>query len=322
MKIMASLSAFIALACGFNASAQQNYPTRPLRVVVFLPPGGAADVLARVMAQKLGDALGQTVVVDNRPGSGGVIGTNVVAKAAPDGYTLLHSGITTHGIGPHIYTNLPYDPIKDFAPIILSATMPVFMLSNAQAPVKTVADVIALAKSKPAAVSWGSPGTGSAPHMVGELFKIVIALPIQHIPYKGSGTGAPALAAGEVPVFFDAVAGHQAFIKSGRVRALAVTSPARVSAYPEVPTMKEAGLPKVDGTVWYGLQAPAGTPKAIITRLNTESNKVLAMQEVKDRLQAASIETAGGTPEEFTRFIRTELDKWGPVIKAAGVKVN
>ncbi len=321
-SICASICASIALACGFAAHAQTNYPTRPLRVVVFLPPGGAADVLARIMGQKLGDALGQTVVIDNRPGSGGVIGTNVVAKAAPDGYTLLHSGITTHGIGPHIYTNLPYDPVKDFTPIILAATMPVFMLSHAQAPVKTVADVIALAKSKPASISFGSPGTGSAPHMVGELFKIVTALPIQHIPYKGSGTGAPALAAGEVPVFFDAVAGHQAFLKSGRVRALAVTSPARVSAYPDVPTMKEAGLPKVDGTVWYGLQAPAGTPKHIVTKLNAESNRVLAMQEVKDRLTAVSIETAGGTPEEFAKFIRTELDKWGPVIKAAGVKVN
>ena len=231
--------------------------------------------------------LGQTVVVDNRPGSGGVIGTNVVAKAAPDGYTLLHSGITTHGIGPHIYTNLPYDPIKDFAPIVLAGTAPVFMMAHVQVPVKTVSDVVALAKAKPGTVSFGSPGTGSAPHMVGELFKIVTALPIQHIPYKGSGTGAPALASGEVPIFFDAVAGHQAFIKSGRVRALAVTSNVRVSAYPEVPTMKEAGFPKVDGTVWYGLQAPAGTPKAIITKLNTESNKVLAMQEVKDRLAAA-----------------------------------
>ena len=322
MKILASLSALIALACGFHASAQQNYPTRPLRVVVFLPPGGAADVLMRVMGQKLGDSLGQTVVIDNRPGSGGVIGTNVVAKAAPDGYTLLHSGITTHGIGPHIYTNLPYDPVKDFAPVVLSATMPVFMLAHTQAPVKSVQEVITLAKSKPGALSWGSPGTGSAPHMVGEMFKIITAIPSQHIPYKGSGTGAPALAAGEIPVFFDAVAGHQAFIKSGRVRALAVTSPARVTAYPDVPTMKESGLPKVDGTVWYGLQAPAGTPKHIITKLNTESNRVLAMQEVKDRLTAVSIDAAGSTPEEFSKFIRAELDKWGPVVKAAGVKVN
>jgi tripartite-type tricarboxylate transporter receptor subunit TctC len=170
------------------------------------------------MGQKLGDLLGQTVVIDNRPGSGGVIGTNVVAKAAPDGYTILHSGITTHGIGPHLYTNLPYDPIKAVVPIVLAGSAPVFLMAYAQEPVKSVADVIALAKAKPAAISFGSPGTGSAPHLVGELFKIVTGIPSQHIPYKGSGTGAPALASGEVPVFFDAIAGHQAFVRTGRVR--------------------------------------------------------------------------------------------------------
>ena len=322
MKLFASIPAVLALFCGFAANAQQNYPTRPLRVVVFLPPGGAADVLARVMGQKLGDALGQTVVIDNRPGSGGVIGTNVVAKAAADGYTLLHSGITTHGIGPHIYTKLPYDPVKDFEPIILSATMPVFLMSNTQVPVKSVSEAVALAKSKPGAISWGSPGTGSAPHMVGELFKVVTGIPSEHIPYKGSGTGAPAFAAGEVQIFFDAVAGHQAFIKSGRVRALAVTSATRVAAYPDVPTMKEAGFGRVDGSVWYGLQAPAGTPKHIIAKLNAESNRVLGMQDVKDKLLAMSIETAGGSPEAFAKFIGDELAKWGPVVRAAGVKVN
>jgi tripartite-type tricarboxylate transporter receptor subunit TctC len=291
-------------------------------VIVFVPAGGGADLLARVMSQKLGDALGQTVVVDNRAGSGGVIATNLVAKAAPDGYTLLQGGITTHGIGPHVYNNLPYDPVKDFVPIVLSGTMPVFMMSHMQVPVKSVNDVIALAKAKPNAISLGSPGTGSAPHMMAELFKIVTGVPSPHIPYKGSGTGAPALAAGEVPIMFDAVAGHQAFIKSGRVRALAVTSTARVSAYPEVPTMKEVGLAKVEGLVWYGLLAPAGTPKNVVAKLNAESNRVLAMQDLKDRLAASSIDTAGSTPEEFGKFIRTDLDKWGPVVKAAGVKAN
>src|SRR5262245_12644182 len=167
------------------------------------------------------------VIVDSREGMGGVIGTNVVAKANPDGYTLLQGGITTHGIGPHIYINLPYDPIKDFAPIVLSGTLPIFLVVHTQVPVKSVSELITLAKSKPAALSFGSPGTGSAPHLVGELFKIVTAIPSQHIPYKGSGTGAPALAAGEVQFFFDAIAGHQPFIALGRVKALAVTSAAR-----------------------------------------------------------------------------------------------
>jgi tripartite-type tricarboxylate transporter receptor subunit TctC len=322
MKCFTWIPASIALTCAFTTHAQQNFPTRPLRVVVFVPAGGGADLLARVMSQKLADALGQTVVVDNRAGSGGVIATNIVAKAAPDGYTLLQAGITTHGIGPHVYSNLPYDPVKDFVPIVLSGTMPVFMMSNAQVPVKSVNEVIALAKAKPNSISIGSPGTGSAPHLVGEMFKMVTGIPSPHIPYKGSGTGAPALAAGEVPVMFDAVAGHQAFIRSGRVRALAVTSVSRVAAYPDVPTMKELGFAKVDGLVWYGLMAPAGTPKHIIAKLNAESNRVLAMQDLKDRLTASSIDTAGSTPEEFGNFVRAELDKWGPVVKAAGVKAN
>src|SRR5262245_32534844 len=316
------IAASIALASAVAVQAQQNYPNRPVRVVVFVPAGGGADLLARVMGQKLGEVLGQTVVVDNRAGMGGVIGTNVVAKANPDGYTLLQGGITTHGIGPHIYTNLPYDPIKDFAPIILSGTLPIFLVVHAQVPVKSVNELIALAKSKPGAVSFGSPGTGSAPHLVGELFKIVTAIPSQHVPYKGSGTGAPALAAGEVQFMFDAITGHQPFIKLGRVKALAVTSPARLAAFPDIPTMKEAGYPKVDGTVWYGLMAPAGTPKPIIQKLNAESRRVLAMQEVKDRLTVAGIDAAGGPPEEFGKFIRAEFEKWGPVVKAAGVKAN
>jgi len=314
--------ALIALACGFAANAQTSYPNRPLRVVVFIPAGGAADFLARVTAQKLGEALGQTVVVDNRAGMGGVIATNLVAKAAPDGYTLLQCGITTHGIGPHIYANLPYDPVRDFAPVILSATMPVFLIANAQVPVKSVSELIALAKAKPDSISFASPGTGSAPHLVGELFKIVTGIPSPHIPYKGSGTGAPALAAGEVQFMFDAIAGHQAFIQSGRVKALAVTSGARLAAFPDIPTMKELGLARVDCNVWYGLLAPAGTPQNVIAKLNAESRRAFAMQDVKERLRGAGIDAAGSTPEEFGKFIRAELDKWGPVVKAAGVKAN
>jgi tripartite-type tricarboxylate transporter receptor subunit TctC len=273
-----------------------------------------------VMAQKLGESLGQTVVVDNRAGMGGVIGTNLVAKAAPDGYTLLQGGITTHGIGPHLYANLPYDPTRGFVPVILSATLPIFLVANAQVPAKSVSELIALAKAKPDAVSFASPGTGSAPHLVGELFKMETGIPSIHVPYKGSGTAAPDLAAGNVQFMFDAIAGHQPFIQTGRVRALAVTSAARLAAFPDIPTMKELGYPRVDGTVWYGLLAPARTPKNVIERLNAESMRVLAMPDVKERLNRAGIDPAGGTPEEFGRFIHTEFDKWGQVVKAAGIK--
>jgi tripartite-type tricarboxylate transporter receptor subunit TctC len=316
------LWALLLLASGVALAADAAYPARPLRVVVFVPAGGGADFLARVMAQRLGENLGQTVVVDNRAGMGGVIGTTLVAKAAPDGYTLLQGGITTHGIGPHLYANLPYDPAKDFAPVILSATLPIFLVANTQVPAKSVSELIALAKAKPDAVSFASPGTGSAPHLVGELFKIVTGIPSIHVPYKGSGTAAPDLAAGNVQFMFDAIAGHQPFIQTGRVRALAVTSAARLAAFPDIPTMKELGYERVDGTVWYGLLAPARTPKHVIERLNAESRRVLALPDVKEKLNRAGIDPAGGTPEEFGRFIRSEYDKWGPVVKAAGVKAN
>ena len=319
---IAVLFLLISFVCSVAAQAQQNFPTRAVRIVVFVPAGGAADLLARIMGQKLGDFLGQTVVVENRAGMGGVIATNLVSKATPDGHTLLQGGITTHGIGPHIYADLPYDPMKDFAPVVLSATLPIFLVVNAQVPVSSVSELIAYAKAKPDSVSFASPGTGSAPHMVGELFKIVTAIPSQHVPYKGSGTAAPDLAGGRVQFMFDAIAGHQAFIQSGRVKAIAVTSPARLAAFPDIPTMKELGLARVDGSVWYGLLAPAATPKPIVARLNAEARRVLASQDVKERLTNAGIDAAGGTPEEFGKFIRAESDKWGPVVKAAGVKAN
>src|SRR5687767_6422295 len=311
------IPALVALACSFAAGAQQSYPNRPVRVVVFVPAGGGADLLARVMGQKLGEVLGQTVVIDNRAGMGGVIGTSLVAKAAPDGYTLLQGGITTHGIGPHLYPNVPYDTVKDFVPVVLSGTLPIFLVANTQVPAKSVSELIALAKAKPDSMSFASPGTGSAPHLVGELFKIVTGIPSVHVPYKGSGTAAPDLAAGNVQFMFDAIAGHQPLIQSGRTRALAVTSPARLPAFPDIPTMKELGLARVEGTVWYGLLAPAGTPKHIIAKLNADSRRVLAMPDVKEKLSRAGIDAAGGTPEEFAKFIRAEVEKWGPVVKAA-----
>ncbi len=315
------IPALIALACGSAANAQQSYPNRTVRVVVFLPAGGAGDVTARIVAQKFSDSFGQNFVVDNRPGMGGVVGTSIVAKAAPDGYTLLACGITTHGIGPHIYTKLPYDPVKDFTPVVLSSTMPIFLLVNAQVPVKSVSELIALAKAKPD-INFASPGTGSAPHLVGELFKAVTGIPSQHIPYKGSGTAAPDLAGGHVQFMFDAIAGHLGGVQSGRVKAFAVTGPVRVAAFPDTPTMAEVGLPRVTGSVWYGLLAPAGTPKEIIAKLNAEANRILAMQEVKDRMAVAGMQPAGGTSQEFGKFIGDELAKWGPIVKAAGVSAN
>ena len=323
MKTMFLGAVAAGVLLGFPAAhAQQNYPMRPVRVIVMVPPGGAADLVARVMAQKLGEALGQTFVVDNRGGGGGEIAADTVAKAAPDGYTTLLASITTHGIGPHVYSKLPYDPVKDFAPVCLYATMSMIIVVNAQLPVKYVHDLIALAKAKPNSINFASSGSGGAPHLVGELFKNVTGAPIQHVPYKGSAPGAADVAAGQVQLMFDAIAPQLPHIKSGRTKVLAAISPARLPIAPDAPTMIELGYPKVAASIWYGMMVPAGTPKAIIAKLNVESNKALALPEVKERLAGAGIDTAGGTPEEFAKFIRDELAKWGPVVKASGAKVD
>ena len=304
------------------AQAQSAYPSRPVRLIVTVPPGGAADLVARVMAQKLGDSLGQTFVVDNRAGGGGQIAADTVAKAAPDGYTTLLASITTHGIGPHIYAKLPYDPVKDFAPVCLYSTMPMIMVANAQLPVKNVPELIALAKAKPNSISFASSGSGGAPHLVGELFKNVTGAPLQHVPYKGSAPGAADVAGGQVQLMFDALAPHLPHLKSGRTKVLAAISPARLPIAPDAPTMTELGFAKVAASIWYGMLVPAGTPKALITKLNVEANKALAMPDVKERLAGAGIDVGGGSPEDYAKFIRDELAKWGPVVKASGAKLD
>ena len=311
----------LSLAPLLSAYAQ-NYPLRPVRLIVTVPPGGAADLVARVMAQKLGDSLGQTLVVDNRAGGGGQIAAETVAKAQPDGYTMLLGSITTHGIGPHMYSKLPYDPVRDFAPVCLYATMPMIMVANAQLPVKSVGELIALAKAKPNSISFASSGSGGAPHLVGELFKNVTGAPIQHVPYKGSAPGAADVAGGQVQLMFDALAPHLPHLKSGRTKVLAAISPARLPIAPDAPTMTELGFPKIAASIWYGLMAPAGTPRTIVMKLNAESNRILALADVKERLGGAGIDTAGGSPEDFAKFIRDEMAKWGPVVKASGAKAD
>ena len=303
--------------------AQQNYPARPVRLVIAVPPGGAADLVGRVIAQKLGDALGQTFVADNRGGGGGMIAADIVAKSAPDGYTLLLGSITTHGIGPHVYSRQPYDPVKDFSPVVLAATMPMIVVVNAAVPAKSVKELIALAKARPGTLGFASSGSGGAPHLVGELFKSATGAPLQHIPYKGSGPAATDVAAGQVAVSFDAIAPHLAHIKSSRTRVLAAISPQRLAMFPEVPTMTEIGFPQVAASIWYGLLVQSATPKTIISKLNAETNRVLIMQDVKDRLGGAGIDAAvPNSPDDFAKFIRDELAKWGPVVKASGAKAD
>ena len=298
----------------------QDYPSRPIRLIVTVPPGGAADFIARLVGGKLSESLGQPVVVENRGGAGGTIAADAVAKAAPDGYTLLQNSITTHGVGPHLYSKLPYDPVKDFVPVSGLALLPLVMAVNADLPVQTVDQMISYSKQNQ--VNFASSGNGGAPHMAAELFKSVTGAPITHVPYKGSGPAVADLVGGRVQIMFDAPPSLIAHIRSGKLRVLAAASGSRNRLLPEAPTFAELGYPKVAVSLWYGLLAPAGTPAAAINKLNQEIGKILQTSEVRERLQGQGAEPMPGSPKEFGEFMAAEMAKWGPVVRQAGVKLD
>jgi tripartite-type tricarboxylate transporter receptor subunit TctC len=300
--------------------AQANYPTRPISLVVPVPPGGAADFLARTIGAKLSDGLGQTVVIVNRGGAGGTIATASVAKAEPDGYTLLLNSITTHGIGPHLYSNLTYDPIKDFLPVGLVAKLPLIMTVNTSVPAKSVQDVIALAKAQPGALAFASSGTGGAPHLAGELFKRITRIDLLHVPYRGSGPAVVDLVAGRVAIMFDAAPSLLAFITADKLRPLAAASAQRHPLLPELPTFAELGYAGMEISLWYGVTVPAGTPRPIVQRLNAELTRILDMPEIRESLAKQGADAAGGSPEQFAAFMREEHARWGAVVKEAGIK--
>jgi tripartite-type tricarboxylate transporter receptor subunit TctC len=317
---MRAFFACFVIALSSLVSAQGDYPSRPIRLVVTVPPGGAADFIARLVGGKVSESLGQPVVVENRGGAGGTIAADAVAKAAPDGYTLLQNSITTHGVGPHLYSKLPYDPVKDFAAVSGLAVLPLIMAVNADLPSKSVQELITFSKSN--AINFASSGNGGAPHMAAELFKSVTGAPITHVPYKGSGPAVADLVGGRVQIMFDAAPSLIAHIRSGKLRVLAAASTQRNRLLPEVPTFAELGYPKVAVSLWYGLLAPAGTPNSAIDKLNSEVTKVLQSPEVRERLQAQGAEPMPGTPQAFVSFMQEEMAKWAPVVKQAGVKLD
>jgi tripartite-type tricarboxylate transporter receptor subunit TctC len=308
----------LAFSCA--VAAQGDYPNRPIRLIVTVPPGGAADFIARLVGAKVAESVGQPVLVENRGGAGGTIAADAVAKAAPDGYTLLQNSITTHGVGPHLYSKLPYDPVKDFAPVSGLALLPLVMAVNADLPVQTVEQMISYSKQNQ--VNFASSGNGGAPHMAAELFKSVTGAQITHVPYKGSGPAVADLVGGRVQIMFDAPPSLIAHIRSGKLRVLAAASESRNRLLPEAPTFAELGYPQVAVSLWYGLLAPAGTPRPVIARLNAEVSRALQSSEVRDRLQAQGAEPMPGTPEAFAAFMREEMAKWAPVVKQAGVKLD
>jgi tripartite-type tricarboxylate transporter receptor subunit TctC len=303
-------------------ASAQPYPNKPIRLVVPFPPAGTTDILARDVGQRLTDALGQSVVIDNRPGAAGNVGSDLVAKSAPDGYTLLMCTVSTHAINPSLYSNLPYDHIKDFAPIILVARVPNVLEVNPGVPVFTVADLIKLAKEKPGQLNFASSGSGTSIHLSGELFKTMAGVDMVHVPYKGSAPAITDLIGGQVQLMFDNLPSSLQQIKAGKLRAIAVTSAQRSPALPNIPTIAESGLPGFEATSWFGVLAPAGTPPAIINRLNAEIDKWLQSPEGKDKLLEQGALPAGGTPEQFTAYIKSETEKWAKVVKASGAKVD
>ncbi len=317
------IPALFLMAAGIsNPAMAQSWPSKPIRIVIAQAPGSATDVISRVVGNQLSESLGQPIVIDARPGAGGVLGTEVAARSAPDGYTLFMANNSTHGSNPAVYAELPYDAIKDFAPISFVASVPYVLVVDPRLPVSTVKEFIALAKSRPGKMNYASAGTGSTHHFCGELLKSMARIDILHIPYKGSGPGIAGLLGGEVSMMFSNVADIGSQIRGGKVRALAVTATRRASLLPEVPTMAEAGLPGFEITSWFGLLAPAGTPSAIIARLNAETVKVLGRADVKATLAAQGLEVAPGSPARFAAHIRSEIARFRMIAKAAGIKAE
>ncbi len=315
----ALLIALLTLA-PFPGVAQQ-WPQKTIRMVIPYPPGGPTDVLARIVAAKLPDALGQQVVVDNKPGASGQIGAREVAKATPDGTTLL-ANASIHVINPHVYSSPMVDAIKDFTPVALIGIVPLVMVVPASQPARDVKEFIAWARANPGKVNFASSSAASAPHLAGEHFKQLTGLDMQHVPYKGSAPALADLTGGQVQLMFDSMPSSMAFIRGGRIKVLAVSNPRRVAALPNVPTMIEAGVPDFDLGTWYGVWAPAGTPREIVARLNAEIVRIVAQPDVKERLAALGAEPAALSPEEFAVFNKSELERWGRIVRAANVKLE
>ncbi|XAH23125.1 tripartite tricarboxylate transporter substrate binding protein [Xylophilus sp. GW821-FHT01B05] len=312
------LAASLPLAGPLHAQAPA-FPSKPLTIVVPASPGGAIDLAARLIGNKLTEAWGQPVLIDNRTGATGIIGTDFVAKSAPDGHTLVLVA-SSHAINPSMVKKLPFDTVKSFAPVVLTHVVPLVLVVSPTQPFKTVAELIAYGKANPGQLTFASSGSGGAPHFSGELFKTMAGLEMTHIPYKGSTLAHPDLISGRTALMFDTVAATHAQIKAGRLRALAVTTARRSSILPEVPTMQEAGMPGFETSTWGGLLAPAGTPPATVAKLNAEVNRILQLPDVRKSLQDAGIEPGGGTAPQFADFIGSEMIKWAKVAKDAGIQ--
>lgn len=308
------------LTFGSPLAGAEDWPTRPIKIVVTFPSGGAPDILARIFSEKA--KLGQTVVVDNKPGAGGNIGSDIVAKSSPDGYTIVMGTVGTHSINGAVFTKMPYDMVKDFAPISLLASTPNLLVVNNDLPVKTVQELIAYGKAHPDKLSFGSPGIGTSIHVSGELFKTMTGVQMTHVPYKGRQFAIPDLVGGQIQLMFDNMPSALPMAKEGKIRAIAQTGAKRSPAAPDIPTVAESGLPGFEATSWFALFAPAGTPKDIIDKLNAEAKRIYHLPDVQERLAKIGLDTITSSPEELAEFQKKEIAKWVKVVEASGAKVD
>jgi tripartite-type tricarboxylate transporter receptor subunit TctC len=323
MKLLCAAVAalLLSLAAG-DARAQANYPEQPIKIIIGFPPGVAPDVTSRLLGDKLTEAWGKPVVVENVTGASGNIAVERVAKAAPDGYTLLMGGNASLVINPNLFAKLPYDPVKDFAYITQVFIVPNILVVRPDVPAKTIQELIALAKAQPGYLIAGHAGIGTSQHLAGELFKIMAGVQIQQVPYRGSTGVIPDLLAGRLNIFFGNITNLLPLIREGKLRAFGITSRKRSPQIPELPTMEELGFPGFEATAWFGLMAPAGTPQPIIDKLHKETVRVLALPDVKGKLEGLGVQLVGSTPAEFLSLVKTELPQWGKVIKEAGIKLS
>ena len=319
---MATTHRLVALLALFGATfaSAQNYPVKPVRIVAPFPPGGGLDLVSRALSQRLSAVLGQTVIVDNRSGADGMIGTEQVAKAAPDGYTLLISSTGPMVINPALSLKMPYDTVKDFSPITLVVVQPLCLVVHPSLPVKSVKELVALAKAKPGQLNYGSGGIGNGAHLAGELFKLATATDIVHVPYKGAAPAVVDLLAGQVHMMLNSIPVMLPQIRAGKLRALAVGADHRMAILPEIQTIQEAGVASFDANSWYGFFAPAGTPRDIVGKLNSEAAKILRGAEMRDFMAQQGADAIGNTPEEFSAHIKAELAKWSLAVRTARVR--
>ena len=321
MNIFKTVVAVLLAACTVGAWAQQSYPSRSIRYIVPWPPGGGADLMSRILGPKLSEGLGQPVVIDNRGGASGNIGAEMAAKSPPDGHTIVWANAGTHAVNPSIYSKMPFKE-SDFTSIIWISSIPQLVAVHPSLPVKNVKDLIALDKARPGVISYGSSGAGNYNHLAGELFNRMAATKLVHVPYRGGGPASIALLGGEIGLMLTDPASMMQHVRSGKLRAIAVTSAKRSLAMPDLPTVAESGVPGYEVTSWSGILAPAGTPAEIVKRLNAEFNKIISVPEMKSRMLEFGHEPVGGPPQIFAEQIHNEIAKWAPVVKAAGVKVD